>query len=56
MPRIEKAYINFKKEGDKMSDASCKVRMQGLNDNWQKFKQNHHELFKLTNVIDLMKD
>ena len=56
MPRIEKAYINFEKEGDKMSYASCKVRMQGLKDNWQKFEQNYHELFKETNVTDLMKD
>ena len=39
-----------------MSVDSCKIKMQGLIDNWKKFEQNHHALFAQSNVTELLKD
>ena len=39
-----------------MSVASCKIRMQGLMNNWKTFERNHHELFAQSNVTELLKD
>ena len=53
--KITKAYEAFDKNPDK-NVASCRVRMDGLIKNWERFEGNHHQIFASKDLDTLMKD
>ena len=55
IPKIRGAYEAFDKDPQK-SVASCRVRMTGLIENWQRFESNHHQIFASKDLEALMKD